>query len=75
MSHAQEDEVRSPRKLIDVNTAAAHAAVSTRTIRRWIADGRLRGYRTGPKLVRVDKDDLDRTIRPIPAAGSGGNAA
>jgi excisionase family DNA binding protein len=69
MSHAQEDAVPSPpRKLIAVSAAAAYADCSTRTIRRWIADGRLRAYRTGPKLVKVDQADLDAQIRPIPAA-------
>jgi excisionase family DNA binding protein len=48
--------------------AAAYADVSTRTLRRYIAQGRLTGYRVGPRLLKVDLDDLDRLARPIPTA-------
>ena len=41
-----------------VQEAAASRKVSTRTIRRWIADGRLPASRLGPTLVRIDSDDL-----------------
>ena len=34
--------------------AAARPRVSTRTLRRWIAEGRLQAYRVGPRLVRLD---------------------
>ena len=62
---------RRPKRLASIRVAAEHADVCTRTIRRWIADGRLTGWRTGPKLVKVDLDELDRTIRPVPAARNG----
>src|SRR3954470_23455695 len=48
--------------------AAAYADVSTRTIRRYIAHGRLTGYRVGPRLVKIDLDELDERARPIPTA-------
>lgn len=31
---------------------------SERTIRRWIAEGILRAYRYGPRVVRIDEGDL-----------------
>jgi excisionase family DNA binding protein len=66
---------RTPRgRLIGIPAAADRADVCTRTIRRWIADGRLTGWRTGPKLIKIDVDELDRLIRPVPAAG-GSDAA
>ena len=48
--------------------AAAYARLSIRTIRRYIADGRLTGYKVGPRLVRVDLNELDGIIRPFGGA-------
>ncbi|MQA85615.1 MAG: hypothetical protein GEV03_13550 [Streptosporangiales bacterium] len=61
--------VQRPRRLTSVDNAAHYADVSSRTIRRYIADGRLTGYRVGPRLIKVDLDELDRIARPIPTAG------
>ena len=52
--------------------AAARTAVSTRTLRRWIAEGRLPAYRVGPRLVRLDPESVDRLMKPTqeqPASG------
>lgn len=59
---------RRPERLTSVQNAANYGDVSTRTIRRWIASGVIPGYRVGPRLVKVDLDDLDRIARPIPSA-------
>ena len=59
----------TPRRLISIADAAAYADVSTRTIRRYIADDRLTGFRVGPRLVKVDLADLGKLARPIPTAG------
>ena len=56
------------RRLVGLAAAAAYADVSTRTLRRYIAHGRLTGYRVGPRLLKVDLSDLDRLARPIPTA-------
>lgn len=56
------------RRLGTIAAAAEFANVHPRTIRRRIADGTLTGYRVGPRLVRVDLDDLDSLVRPIPTA-------
>ncbi|WNV89019.1 helix-turn-helix domain-containing protein [Umezawaea sp. Da 62-37] len=61
------------RRLSSIAVAAEYADVSTRSIRRWISAGLLTGYRVGPRLVKIDLNDLDRIARPIPTAG--GNAA
>jgi excisionase family DNA binding protein len=57
------------RRLVAVQGAADYAGVHPRTLRRWIAAGLLTGYRAGPKLLRVDLDELDAMLRPIPTAG------
>ena len=54
------------RRLASIADAAAYADVSTRTLRRYVADGRLTGYRVGPRLVKVDLVDIDALVRPIP---------
>lgn len=54
------------RRLASIPTAAEYAAVCTKTIRRRISDGSLTGYRMGPRVIRVDLDELDALLRPIP---------
>ncbi len=59
------------RNLLSIAQAAEHIGVNPRTIRRRIADGCLTGYRMGPRLIRVDLNELDAILRPIPTAGDG----
>lgn len=61
------------KNLGSIQQAAQRAAVSDRTIRRYIAAGMLDGYRVGRKLLRVDLDQVDALIRQIPTVG--GDAA
>lgn len=60
---------KSQRRLVSIAVAADEYGVSTKTLRRYIAAGRLTGYRMGPRLIRVDLDELDAALRPIPTAG------
>lgn len=59
---------KGARRLASLSTAAAYADVSTRTLRRYISQGRLTGYRVGPRLVKVDLNEVDRLAQPIPTA-------
>lgn len=56
-------------RLASQQAGAAFADVHSRTIRRWIAQGLITGYRVGPRLVKVDLDELEQLIQPIPTAG------
>jgi excisionase family DNA binding protein len=48
-------------------TAAAEAFdTKERTLRRWVTEGRLTGYRFGPRQVRVDLAEVEALLRPIP---------
>lgn len=58
----------SRRQYESVADAAARVDVSTKTVSRWIASGQLAGYRIGPRLLRVDPDELDRMLTLIPTA-------
>lgn len=42
--------------------AAERTNLSTRTLRRRIADGSLPAYRVGPRVLRVDPDDIDQLL-------------
>lgn len=55
------------RHLISIDQAATYANVHPMTIRRWIAAGRVPAYRVGPKLLRVDLNELEAMASPIPA--------
>ena len=57
------------RRLASLAKAAAYVDTSPRTIRRAIADGRLTSYRFGPRTLRVDLNEIDAVLRPIPTAG------
>ncbi len=59
------------RKLASIADAADRASCAPRTIRRYIAAGDLTGYRMGPRLIRVDLNELDSLLKPIPAAEQG----
>lgn len=48
--------------------AAEYLAVTDRTVRQMIADGRLRGYRSGTRLVRLRRDEVDGAMHPFGGA-------
>ncbi|BAH35216.1 putative phage excisionase [Rhodococcus erythropolis PR4] len=51
--------------LISIAEAAAEVSVSTRTIRRYIADGKIEGVRIGSRLIRVNRKSLDALVTPM----------
>lgn len=62
---------KAVRRLEAIPTAAEYLGVSTKTIRRYISAGRLAGYRTGPRLIRVDHAELEQLLHRIPTATGG----
>ncbi|MCT2076501.1 helix-turn-helix domain-containing protein [Dietzia cinnamea] len=52
-----------------IPAAAERYEVHPVTVRRWISEGRITGYRFGPRMIRVDLDELDALFRPMAAAG------
>lgn len=60
---------RQSRRYASIDQAAQLVGVSSRTIRRRIADGSIAGYRFGPRVIRVDLDEVDSLLKRIPAAG------
>jgi len=45
--------------------AAERTSVSVKTLRRRIAAGKLRAYRYGPQMIRVDPNDVDLLMRQL----------
>ncbi|MEO3939197.1 excisionase family DNA-binding protein [Dermatophilaceae bacterium Soc4.6] len=45
--------------------AADRIGVSQRTLRRRIADGSLRAYRLGPRIIRLNATEVDDLMVPV----------
>lgn len=58
----------NPRNYATLKQAAEYLGVTDRTIRQMIADGRLTGYRNGPRLIRVDLNEIDAVMQPFGGA-------
>jgi excisionase family DNA binding protein len=56
------------RNYATLKQAAEYLGVTDRTIRQMIADGRLTGYRNGPRLIRVDLNEIDAVMEPFGGA-------
>jgi len=53
-----------------IAAAAAYLGCSPRTVRRMVASGQIAGYRLNKRLLRVDLNELDAALRPVPAVAS-----
>lgn len=61
--------IKTPlRRYVSIAKAAEYLDVSDRTIRQMIADGRLRGYRSGQKIIRLDLNEIDAAMTPFGGA-------
>lgn len=57
-----------PKRLESLAVAAEIANVHPRTLRRYVASGRLRAYRVGPRLLKVDLADVEALFVPVGGA-------
>ncbi|WP_198967981.1 excisionase family DNA-binding protein [Mycobacterium shottsii] len=55
-------------RYVSILQAAEYLGVTTRCIRAMIADGRLVGYRSGRRLVRLRVDEIDAAMKPFGGA-------
>jgi excisionase family DNA binding protein len=58
------------RHLVSIHQAADYADVHPITVRRWVRAGRLRAYRVGPRLLKIDLNEVESMLTPIPTAGA-----
>lgn len=68
--HANPRHVQTARRIGSLADAAESLGVNERTVRRYIADGRLTAFRLGPRLVRVDLAEVEAMLHPIPTAAA-----
>jgi excisionase family DNA binding protein len=54
--------------LPSVKQAANYVGVDPKAVRRWISQGRLSAKRIGPRLIRLDRDEVLQLGRPVGAA-------
>jgi excisionase family DNA binding protein len=59
------------RDLVTLDAAADYLGVDKRTVRTYIAQGRFNAYRIGNRLLRVDLNEVEATLHPIPNAKTG----
>lgn len=55
-------------ELLSVEQAAEYLGVNPLTVRRRIACGQIPGYRLGPRLIRIKREDLEALLQRIPTA-------
>jgi excisionase family DNA binding protein len=56
------------KRLMGISEGAEVLGVSCKTIRRYIAAGKLPAYRVGPRLIKIDAADLDSLFQPVGGA-------
>jgi excisionase family DNA binding protein len=52
---------RKPRKIPKTEVCETYG-ISLRTVDRWIAEGRLKAYRIGNKIIRLDADEVEQAL-------------
>lgn len=62
------------RQWAPIDAAAEHLGVSEKTVRRMISAGQIKGYRLGSRLLRLDLNELDQMLCPIPTRRGEGAA-
>lgn len=75
---ATESPTMAPRSMLRIPEAAEYLNVAPRTVRDYIAQGRLPAYRiAGQRAVRIKAEDVEALLQPIPAytPAEGGGAA
>ena len=55
-------------RLLSVRQAARVLAVSTKTLRTWVKEGKLIAVKISPRTTRVAASELERLIQQTPAA-------
>ncbi len=52
-------------KMVDLRTIERDLGIPYSTLRQWVAEGKLRAFKVGPKAVRVRVSDLEALITPV----------
>ena len=63
---------RVGRRYSKISDAATYLDVHPITIRQMLADGKIRAYRSGQRLIRIDLNELDAMLAGETENGAGG---
>jgi excisionase family DNA binding protein len=55
-------------KLVSIAETADYLGVNVRSVRNMLYDGRLKGYKLGPRVVRIRLSDIDAALTPYTEA-------
>jgi excisionase family DNA binding protein len=61
----QAEQNQLQRRWASMHQAAEYAGVGLRTIREWISQGKITGYRINARVIRVDLNEVDAAFRPF----------
>ena len=61
-------ESTKPGAFISLSAAADILGISVHTLRRRIAVGELPAFRSGKRIIRIRKTDIETILRPVPTA-------
>ncbi|WP_420220412.1 excisionase family DNA-binding protein [Mycobacterium marinum] len=53
------------RRWASIKDAGDYLGVTERTVRQMIADGKICGYRSNARLIRVDLNEIDAAMQPF----------
>ena len=56
------------RRYVSIQDAAAYLGLTDGGVRKLIAEGRLTGYRLGKRAIRVDMNEVEGLLQPIPTS-------
>lgn len=66
--HHTTENAAAPGTFITIIQTADYLGVSDRTVREMIADGRLKAYSLGSRVVRLRRADVDAAMTPYGGA-------
>lgn len=58
-------------RYVPLSVAAEYVSMTEAGMRKFIAEGRLTGYRLGKRSIRVDMREVAELLEPIPTAKVG----
>ena len=61
----------NPRRYVSIQDAAAYLGLTDAGVRKFISEGRLTGYRLGKRAIRVEMNEVEELLSPIPTAKVG----
>ncbi|MGB3885139.1 helix-turn-helix domain-containing protein [Gordonia sp. (in: high G+C Gram-positive bacteria)] len=58
-------EIPVHQRYLSIQQAADYLGVADKTVRRWVASGRLGARRAGPRLLRIELAEIDRFMAQV----------